>query len=157
MAATGPGGGGDDLEGEGGGGIFAEINITPLTDIFLVLLIIFMVTTTAIAEAGAGQSGGLQVSLPHAGKTAPTTTLHDIAIAVLQDGRTVVSGKVVTDDALAELLDRARARNPDTLVLVQADEGVAHGKVVAVMDLARRHGLTRLAIATREGAEPAAH
>jgi len=154
MAGSGPTGGSDDLDAEGGGGIFAEINITPLTDIFLVLLIIFMVTTTAIAEAGAGQSGGLQVTLPRAGKSAPTTTLHDIAIAVLQDGRTVVHGKVVTDDALAAILDEARSRNPDTMVLVQADEGVAHGKVVAVMDLARRHGLTRLAIATRESAEP---
>jgi biopolymer transport protein ExbD len=152
MAASGPGGG-DDLDAEGGGGIFAEINITPLTDIFLVLLIIFMVTTTAIAEAGAGQSG-LQVSLPRAGKSAPAATLHDLAVAVLQDGRTVVGGKVVAEDALAAILDGARARNPDTLVLVQADEGVAHGKVVAVMDLARRHGLGRLAIATREGTEP---
>ena len=153
MAASGPGGGGEDLDAEGGGGIFAEINITPLTDIFLVLLIIFMVTTTAIAEAGAGQSGGLQVSLPRAGKSAPTTTLHDLAVAVLQDGRTVVGGKVVAEDALAAILERAHAQNPDTLVLVQADEGVTHGKVVAVMDLARRHGLVRLAIATRDGSD----
>ena len=152
MAASGPGGS-EDLDAEGGGGIFAEINITPLTDIFLVLLIIFMVTTTAIAEAGAGQSGGLQVSLPRAGKSAPTTTLHDLAVAVLQDGRTVVGGKVVAEDALAAILERAHAQNPDTLVLVQADEGVTHGKVVAVMDLARRHGLVRLAIATRDGSD----
>ncbi|GEJ55857.1 ExbD/TolR family protein [Anaeromyxobacter diazotrophicus] len=152
MAVGGPSGGGDE-DVEGGGGIFADINITPLTDIFLVLLIIFMVTTTAIAEQG-GQNGGLKVSLPRAGKSAPSAEMHDLAVAVLEDGRTVVGGKVVDEEELSRLLERAHGDNPDTLVLVQADQGVAHGKVVAVMDLARRHGLSRLAIATRE--DPAA-
>ncbi|HEX7622080.1 MAG TPA: biopolymer transporter ExbD [Anaeromyxobacteraceae bacterium] len=150
MSASGPTGGDDEQEG-GSGGIFAEINITPLTDIFLVLLIIFMVTTTAIAEQG-GQNGGLKVSLPRAGKSAPAAEVHDLAIAVLEDGRTVVGGKVVDEDQLKEILRKAHGDNPDTLVLVQADQGVVHGKVVAVMDLARREGLARLAIATREDA-----
>ncbi len=150
MSASGPQGGDEELEG-GSGGIFAEINITPLTDIFLVLLIIFMVTTTAIAEQG-GQNGGLKVSLPRAGKSAPAAEVHDLAIAVLEDGRTVVGGKVVDEEQLTQILEKAHLDNPDTLVLVQADQGVAHGKVVAVMDLARRHGLARLAIATREDA-----
>ncbi len=147
MAMNGPSGG-DDQELEGGG-IFADINITPLTDIFLVLLIIFMVTTTAIAEQG-GQNGGLKVNLPRAGKTASTQEMHDLAVAVLEDGRTVVDGKVVDEGTLTQLLDKAHGENPETLVLVQADKEVAHGKVVAVMDLARRHGLARLAIATRD-------
>src|SRR5512143_1290851 len=151
MAVSNPNGGGEQ-ESEGGG-IFAEINITPLTDIFLVLLIIFMVTTSAIVEQG-GQNGGLKVNLPRAGKTASGDQMHDIAVAVLEDGRTVVGGKVVDEDTLAQLLDKAHGENPDTLVLVQADQGVAHGKVVAVMDLARRHGLARLAIATRDDGRP---
>jgi biopolymer transport protein ExbD len=153
MAVSNPASGGDGGEFENGGGIFAEINITPLTDIFLVLLIIFMVTTTAIVEQG-GQSGGLKVNLPRAGKTASGDQVHDIAIAVLEDGRTVVGGKVVDEETLAQLLDKAHGENPETLVLVQADQGVAHGKVVAVMDLARRHGLARLAIATRDDGRP---
>jgi biopolymer transport protein ExbD len=148
MALSGPSGDDQELEG-GGGGIFADINITPLTDIFLVLLIIFMVTTTAIAEQS-GQNGGLKVNLPRAGKSAPAAEMHDLAIAVLEDGRTVIGGKVVDEEVLAQILDKAHAENADTLVLVQADQGVAHGKVVGVMDLARRHGLARLAIATRE-------
>jgi biopolymer transport protein ExbD len=147
MATSGPRRGGEDFELDGGG-IFADINITPLTDIFLVLLIIFMVTTTAIAEAG-GQNGGLRVNLPKAGKSGAAMEAHDLAIAVLEDGRTVVGGKVVDEGALTAILDRVHGENADTLVLVQADQGVAHGKVVAVMDLARRHGLSRLAIATR--------
>ncbi len=139
----------DDEGGEGhGGGIFSDINITPLTDIFLVLLIIFMVTTTAIAEAG-GQNGGIKVQLPKGGQANAVKEVHDLAIAVLSDGRTVVQGKVIDEAALREVLAKAHAENPDTLVLVQADEGVIHGRVVAVMDLARRQGLPRLAIATR--------
>jgi len=138
----------DDQGAEHAGGIFSEINITPLTDIFLVLLIIFMVTTTAIAE-GSGQNGGIKVQLPKGGQASAVKEVHDLAIAVLSDGRTVVQGKVIDEAGLKELLAKAHADNPDTLVLVQADEGVMHGRVVAVMDLARRQGLPRLAIATR--------
>ncbi len=138
-------------EGGSGGGIFADINITPLTDIFLVLLIIFMVTTTAIAEAG-GQNGGIKVQLPKGGQANAVKEVHDLAIAVLADGRVVVQGKVVDEAALKQVLEKSRGENPDTLVLIQADEGVPHGRVVAVMDMARREGLARLAIATRADA-----
>jgi len=146
MAMGGPGGAGnDDLEGEGG--LFADINITPLTDIFLVLLIIFMVTTTAIAEAGA-EKGGFKVTLPKAGK-GDAAAPRDLAVAILADGRIVVGGAVVEEAELRRRLGAAHERNPDLLVLVQADEGVLHGRVVSVMDLARQVGLTRIAIATR--------
>jgi biopolymer transport protein ExbD len=148
MALSGPGnGGGDELDGEAGG-IFAEINITPLTDIFLVLLIIFMVTTTAIAESGT-QNAGLKVNLPKAGTPGEGPIPNDVAVAILEDGRTVVKGELVDETQLAAIFQAAKARNPATLVLVQADQGVPHGRVVAVMDLARRHGLERLAIATK--------
>jgi biopolymer transport protein ExbD len=153
VAASGPSGGGDDLDLEGqGGGIFSEINITPLTDIFLVLLIIFMVTTTAIAESGT-QNAGLKVNLPKGGASSAGPISHDVAVAILEDGRTVVKGEVVDEKRLEEIFEEARRRSPDTLVLVQADQEVMHGRVVAVMDLARRHGLDHLAIATK--AEPA--
>ena len=144
MAIGGPGGAPGD--GPEDGDVFAEINITPLTDIFLVLLIIFMVTTTAIHEA---DRSGFEVSLPKAGKGAEPAPVRDLTVAILADGRTVLGGRVVEAAALAEAFDAARARSAATVVLVQADEGVPHGRVVAVMDLARRHGLARLAIATR--------
>jgi len=152
VAVSGPGSG-DELEGEGSAGIFAEINITPLTDIFLVLLIIFMVTTTAIAESGT-QNAGLKVNLPRGGAAAAGAVAHDLAVAILEDGRTVVKGEVVDEGRLIALLAEARGRNPDTLVLIQADQGVPHGRVVAVMDLARRQGLERLAIATKAAESP---
>jgi biopolymer transport protein ExbD len=142
--------GGDELESVGG--IFSDINITPLTDIFLVLLIIFMVTTTAIAEAG-HEDGGFKVSLPKGGKSDEAGLVRDVTVAILSDGRAVVGGKVLDDAALRAAFDDAHARSADTIVLFQADEGVPHGRVVQVMELARQAGLSRLAIATRaEGA-----
>ncbi len=148
MALGGPSGLDED---ELGGGIFADINITPLTDIFLVLLIIFMVTTTAIAEAGQ-EKGGFKVNLPKGGKGDAAPIPQDLAVAILADGRTVIGGKVLDEAALKAAFGDAQGRNPEMVVLVQADEGVPHGRVVHVMELARGVGLTRLAIATR--AEP---
>ncbi len=149
MAATGPSAAPGD--GSEDGEVFAEINITPLTDIFLVLLIIFMVTTTAIHEA---DRAGFEVSLPRAGKGTQAAPPRDLTVAILADGRTVLGGQVVDAAALGAAFTAARARSAATVLLVQADEGVPHGKVVAVMDLARRHGLTRLAIATRAESPP---
>jgi biopolymer transport protein ExbD len=150
VALGGPSGDpGDDLESVGG--IFSDINITPLTDIFLVLLVIFMVTTTAIVER---DEGGFKVNLPKGGRPEAAAVPRDVTVAVLADGRTVVGGKVVDEAALRDTFRDAHGRSPETVVLFQADEGVAHGRVVQVMELARREGLTRLAIATR--ADPAA-
>ena len=153
MAIGGPNnnGGGDELETAGG--IFADINITPLTDIFLVLLIIFMVTTTAIAEAGR-EEGGFKVNLPKGGKGETSAVARDVTVAVLADGRAVVGGEVRDDAALRKTFAEARERSTETVVLFQADEGVPHGRVVQVMELARQEGLTRLAIATRAGEGP---
>jgi biopolymer transport protein ExbD len=141
----------DDDEAEGGG-IFADINITPLTDLFLVLLIIFMVTTTAIAEAGQDR-GGFKVNLPKGSKGDAGEVPRDLVVAVLADGRAVIGGKVQDDAELAHTFEASARLNPDTVLVVQADEGVPHGRVVAVMESARRSGLNRLAIATRVEAD----
>jgi biopolymer transport protein ExbD len=135
--------GGDDL----GDGVVAEINITPLTDIFLVLLIIFMVTSSAIVDAG-GQSG-VKVDLPRGGSREITSTQSDLVVAILQDGRSVVGGKVMADEELTDTFREAFERAPQTSVIVQADAGVPHGRVVEVMELAKSVGLAHLAIATR--------
>jgi len=142
-------GGEGDLEE----GVFAEINITPLTDIFLVLLIIFMVTSSVIVnQGGAGARAGLKVNLPKGGQAADVSlTQSDLSIAVLADGRLVLGGDVVSEEELKKALEEARSKNAATLVVVQADEGVPHGKVVNVMELAKGAGLGQLAIGVREG------
>ena len=133
-------------------GVFAEINITPLTDIFLVLLVIFMVTSSVIVNANGGAAkAGLKVNLPKGGAADAQAKPSDLSIAILEDGRIVLSGDVVTTDELKKALDAAREKSPETLVIVQADQGVAHGKVVEVMELAKGAGLAQLAIGVREG------
>jgi biopolymer transport protein ExbD len=141
-------GGGDD---GGADAVFSEINITPLTDIFLVLLIIFMVTSSVIVNAGNnGAKTGLKVNLPKGGAADVTVQQTDMSVAILSDGRILLSGDVVTADELKKAFDDARVKNADTLVVVQADEGVAHGKVVEVMEMAKGAGLGQLAIGVRE-------
>jgi biopolymer transport protein ExbD len=134
-------------------GVFAEINITPLTDIFLVLLIIFMVTSTVIVQQGpgGGARAGLKVNLPKGGAADVTVRPTDLSVAVLADGRYVLGGNVATADELKAAFDKAKAENPDTVVIVQADEGVPHGTVVEVMEMAKKAGLAQLAIGVREG------
>ena len=140
---------GDDDQSDG---VFAEINITPLTDIFLVLLVIFMVTSSVIVNANGGAAkAGLKVNLPKGGASDVVPQASDLSIAILTDGRIVVSGNVISADELKTALDAAKAKNPDTLVIVQADEGVTHGKVVEVMEMAKGAGLAQLAIGVREG------
>ncbi|MCC6335071.1 MAG: biopolymer transporter ExbD [Myxococcales bacterium] len=142
----------DELGGDDA--VFADINITPLTDIFLVLLIIFMVTSSVIVNAGAGAKAGLKVNLPQGGSADVAAQASDLSVAILQDGRLVLGGDVVTADELKKAFEDAKAKSPDTLVIVQADEGVPHGRVVEVMELAKGAGLGQLAIGVREGPSP---
>lgn len=144
-----PGNRDDDLVEEG---VFSEINITPLTDIFLVLLIIFMVTSSVIVNQsqGGGANSGLKVNLPKGGAADVTEKSSDLSVAVLLDGRLVLSGNVVTVEELKAALNAAKQKDPSTMVIVQADEGVTHGKVVEVMELAKTAGLAQLAIGVRE-------
>lgn len=140
-----------DSEGNGEDVGFAEINITPLTDIFLVLLIIFMVTSSVIVQqAPGGAQSGLKVNLPKGGTTDVTARATDLSVAVLSDGRFVLGGNVVNEDELKRAFAKAQEENPDTVVIVQADEGVPHGTVVQVMELAKSVGLGQLAIGVRD-------
>ena len=150
MAMGGPRHGHDDDDNLS---VFADINITPLTDIFLVLLIIFMVTTTAAVEAGQGGSGaGVRVDLPKGAARELKTQNKDFPVAILQDGRTVIEGKVVDASQLRERFQRLLKEAPEAQVIIQADTGVQHGHVVEVMEVAKAVGIERLAIAT-ESAE----
>jgi biopolymer transport protein ExbD len=133
---------------EGDEGIFAEINITPLTDIFLVLLIIFMVTSSVMA-ADQGARAGVKVNLPRGAAREISTSGHDITVAITTEGKMVVDGKEVSADTLKQRFADASAKDAETQVIVQADEATHHGRVVAVMELAKSAGLRRLAIATR--------
>src|SRR5215468_2691353 len=115
MAMSGPKNGGDE-EGD----LFADINITPLTDIFLVLLIIFMVTSSVMADAG--QRAGVSVNLPKGAAKDLSPGRSDVTVAVTTDGKLVVDGKPVQPDELKQIFQRAHDKDPESQVIVQADE-----------------------------------
>ena len=136
-------------EDDDGTGVFAEINITPLTDIFLVLLIIFMVTSTAIVEQGqSGAGAGVRVDLPKGAAKEISHAQKDFPVAVLSDGRIVIEGKVVDGEALKVRLLAVLKESPEAQVIIQADTAAQHGKVVEVMEVAKAAGVTKLAIST---------
>jgi biopolymer transport protein ExbD len=140
--------GGPKSDGGDEEGIFADINITPLTDIFLVLLIIFMVTSS-VMNSDAGARAGVKVNLPRGATKEIATNARDITVAITTDGKMVVDGKEMSADTMQKIFEAAKAKDPETQVIVQADEATHHGRVVAVMELAKAAGLRRLAIATR--------
>jgi biopolymer transport protein ExbD len=132
---------------DAGEGIFADINITPLTDIFLVLLIIFMVSSSVMVESASRE--GVKVNLPKGATKELDPGAKSLVVSILKTGEVLVSGQAVKDEDLKNLFTSAVAKDPNTQIIIEADEGVAHGNVVRVMETAKQSGLVRLAIATR--------
>jgi biopolymer transport protein ExbD len=117
----------------------AEINITPLTDVFLVLLIIFMVTTPLIMTAG------IKIKMPKT-QALPSLSERDIILAITSDERYFVNNTEVPKSRLGDYLRELTIGN--RLVVVQADARLTHGVVVGALDMAKEAGAERLAIAT---------
>src|SRR5262245_21165640 len=106
---------------------FVDINVTPLVDIFLVLLVILMATSTAILEAGQGAGSGFRVQLPSGAKSEEVSTGGDeLIIAILKDGEIIARGDQVSLSELKTLLEDEARKGKDRLVLVQADEESLH-------------------------------
>jgi len=158
----------DDESGDESGGesIFAEINITPLTDVFLVMLIIFMVSALAVQvearqekkkvkveqeQAEIEKKSGLKVNLPSGAAQEIDTSKASLVLVVPLSGDVAVGGKLMRDDQLDALFQAAFQRDKSTQVVLKADKGVAHGRVVNLMERAKQAGLTRLAIGTSGG------
>jgi biopolymer transport protein ExbD len=120
-------------------GMITEINVTPLVDIMLVLLIIFMLTAHLIARQA------IEIELPHASQsTAPPPTT--LAIALKADGAMFLNDRPVTADALRAALKDAVARDPKAQAVIAGDKRVSHGRVVWVLDAVRSVGITQFAI-----------
>jgi biopolymer transport protein TolR len=120
-------------------GIIAEINVTPLVDIMLVLLIIFMLTAHLIARQA------IEVELPRAAQSTtlkPTT----IAVSLTRDGALFLNDKPTTPDAFRAAVKDAIAHDPKTQVIIAGDKAVSHGRVVWVLDVVKSLGVTSFAI-----------
>jgi biopolymer transport protein ExbD len=128
-------------DGDGDGEIIAEINITPLTDIFLVLLIIFMVTSSAMLESGP------QVNLPEAADTSSES--RGVVVTVEESSSMFVDGEAVERSALSAALREALAGAEVKRVVLEGDRAIELGEVVFILDEAKSAGATEVAIAAR--------
>jgi biopolymer transport protein ExbD len=120
-------------------GIIAEINVTPLVDIMLVLLIIFMLTAHLIAKQA------IEIELPRA-SNATTLKPTTIAVTLTSDGKLYLNDKPVTSAELRNSVAASVAKDPKTQVVISGDKSVSHGRVVWVLDLVKSLGVTSFAI-----------
>jgi biopolymer transport protein ExbD len=132
------------VEVEGDDAIVAEINVTPLTDIFLVLLIIFMVTSSVQVESAS--KAGLKVNLPRAGSGGGEPS--GVIVTATADQRVEVNGKSVALDGLRAALETALLNSPEHTVILQGDRSVVLERAVQIMTIAKEAGAERISIAT---------
>jgi len=133
----------DDQQADGG--LFATINITPLTDVILVLLITFMVSSSAMVDAL--REGTLGVNLPSAASgTADSGKAETLVVGVSADGQMYVHDQPVDEAKLMTILSEAHRKAARTSVVVQADGDLQHKKVVHILDLVREAGFPDVGI-----------
>lgn len=123
-------------------GEITGINVTPLVDVMLVLLIIFMVTSTYIVQQS------IQVQLPKADTGETTVKTKNLAFVMDKSGNLFMDGKPTSLAALPAMVQAIKAENPQAQLqaLVAADKETQHGYVVQLIDTVRKLGITDLAI-----------
>ena len=125
---------------QGGRRFMAEINIVPLVDVVLVLLIIFMVTAPLMYR-------GIDIDLPQSA----TNTIEPnerVVISVERDGSIIIDKQTVLLRELRSKLHMFKDRNPEITVYLRADQAVAYGVVVSVMDAVKQVGIDKLGMVT---------
>lgn len=119
------------------------INITSLIDVLFLLLIFFMVSSTFI------ENPGMDLELPES-ESSTLKEIKDLILQINPDGRLFLNSREVYDSTLESSLQTEHLKNPEAALILKADKNVIHGRVVQVMDAARKLGITKLIIATEE-------
>ena len=122
----------------------SDINVTPLVDVMLVLVVIFIITAPLLASA-------IRLDLPKTDAAKAVETPRFVTLVVDKSGQAFLNDKPMPLDELARSLAQTAGQNPDTEVQLRADSAVAYGKVVEVMGVAQKAGLSRIGFV----AEPA--
>ena len=130
--------------------VVAEINITPLTDVFLVLLIIFMVTSTAIVESEITSRTGVKVALPKSNAAGSVTKKRtDPILTVTKSGEIYLFSKKVELANLEQEIHKALTDVDSETLLLRGDKNVFLGEAVDLMAIAKRAGAKNIAILTQ--------
>lgn len=131
-------GGDDDAD------IVAEINMTPMIDIMLVLLIIFMVSSTAALESG------MDIELPKTSQTADKKEAEILVISLAKDGKVAVQGKQVPEQELGRKIASTLGELKTDSVILEGDTAANLGRAVEIMDIAKTAGAKNFSIAADE-------
>ena len=125
------------LERTPGAQPMSDINMTPLIDVMLVLLVIFMITAPLMTSS-------LKLDLPQTDAAQPSDTPQFIAVALDRDGRYFFGDEAVDADAFASRVAAAAKRNPQTEVQLRADRAVTYGRVAELIGIVQKAGLSRI-------------
>ena len=120
----------------------AEINVTPLVDVVLVLLIVFMVMTPLLKQE-------VPIDLPIADTAQGVDPAAQVTVSLAADGRRLVNGVEFPPDELVARLAAMYAERPDKTIFLEADRGLPHGQVVDLMDDCRAAGVSRIGVITK--------
>jgi biopolymer transport protein TolR len=115
----------------------SEINVTPLVDVMLVLVVIFIITAPLLASS-------IRLDLPKAEGTQPGDAPKFLIVVVDKAGQVFLNDKPVSPEQFSGQLASAARANPETEIQLRADQGVPYGKVVEVMGLVHKAGLSRI-------------
>ena len=115
----------------------SDINMTPLIDVMLVLLVIFIITAPLLASS-------IRLELPKTEAATPNDAPKFVLVVLDKTGQVFLDDKPVTRELLISHLNGVAARNPQTEVQLRADEAVPYGRVVEVMGVAQQAGLNRI-------------
>ncbi|MBP6853706.1 MAG: biopolymer transporter ExbD [Rhodoferax sp.] len=126
----------------------SDINMTPLIDVMLVLVVIFLITAPLLASA-------IRLDLPRSDAAGASDAAKSVLVVVDKAGQVYLEDKPVSLAALAERMTRLASQDPDTEVQLRADDAVAYGRVVEVIGVAQKAGLGRIGfVADRRPARP---
>ncbi len=125
------------LERTQGAQPMSEINVTPLVDVMLVLVVIFIITAPLLASS-------IKLDLPKSDASQSNEVSTYLTLTVDQAGQIFFNDQAVSPAQLAQRLKQSAGLNPDTEVQLRADEAVPYGKIVEVMGIAQKAGLNRI-------------
>ena len=134
------------LERTEGAKPMSEINVTPLVDVMLVLLVIFIITAPLLASS-------IRLELPRSEAAQPGEAPKFVTVALDAGGKIFFNDQPVTPGQLGERLAQAAGASPETEVQLRADQAVPYGRVVEVMGAAQKAGLNRIGFVAEPGAK----
>nr|WP_314527387.1 biopolymer transporter ExbD [uncultured Pseudomonas sp.] len=121
--------------------VLSEINVTPLVDVMLVLLVVFIVTAPLLTNA-------IPINLPKTESVAPVEQKDPLVVSIDDKGKVFINKDEIQADLLEFNLQAAKAKTPDVRVQLQADNGVNYGEVARAMASIERAGITKLSVIT---------